>query len=264
MAYIRQSGGEIPPPHDYPLRLRSRHNGAMNPLPLPSCCSEPVEHWPLPRPLAGTRLVSTRFDPERLAPDDFAHCAIPPLGGAAKRQTEHLAGRLCARQALLGLTGIPDVPAVGADRAPQWPAGTVGSITHSDGWAAALVGHASLWRGLGLDAETLLQPARSERLARQILTPGEQERGAALPLEQRAWLVTLVFSLKESLFKALYPLVRQRFYFQDAELLEWSADGQARLRLLTPLAADWPAGAELEGQFAQLEERLLTLVGIGR
>lgn len=236
----------------------------MNLPPIPTCCSDPVEHWPFPRALAGTRLVSTRFDPERLLPDDFERCAIPPVQGVPKRQTEHLAGRLCARQALWRLTGSPDVPAVGPDRAPQWPAGTLGSITHSDGWALALAGRLESWRGLGLDAETLLPPLRSQRLTRQILTPGERERSAALTEEHQAWLSTLVFSLKESLFKALYPLVRRRFYFQDAELLEYADDGRVRLRLLTPLSAAWPAGAELEGQFVQLEERLLTLVAIPR
>lgn len=61
--------------------------------------------------------------------------------------------------------------------------------------------------------------------------------------------MTLTFSLKESLFKTLYPLTLQRFYFEHAELLEWSADGLARLRLLTDLSAEWRHGAELSGQF---------------
>ncbi|MGH8354078.1 MAG: 4'-phosphopantetheinyl transferase family protein, partial [Pseudomonas sp.] len=154
------------------------------------------------------------------------------------------------------------VPAVGADRAPPGPAGVVGSITHGGGWAAALVARREDWRGLGLDMEQLLAPARAERLAGEILTPVELRRLPALDAEQRARLVTLTFSLKESLFKALYPLVQKRFYFQDAELLEWREDGSARLRLLSALSADWPSGAELDGQFALFDGRLLSLVGV--
>jgi len=230
--------------------------------PLPACCTPLDEHWPLPQPLPGMQLISTRFDPARLTAEDFALCAIPSAKGLAKRQAEFLAGRLCAREALQRLTGSGSVPAVGADRAPQWPAGVVGSITHGGGWAAAVVARREDWRGLGLDMEQLLPPARAERLAGEILSPAELRRLPALDAESRARLVTLTFSLKESLFKALYPLVLRRFYFQDAELLEWREDGSARLRLLSALSADWPGGVELDGQFALFDGRLLSLVSV--
>ncbi|MNG26230.1 hypothetical protein D3C84_1111950 [compost metagenome] len=74
--------------------------------------------------------------------------------------------------------------------------------------------------------------------------------------------VTLTFSLKESLFKALYPIVQQRFYFEHAEVLAWSADGHARLRLLTDLSAQWHKGKEIEGQFSLQDDQLLSLVSV--
>src|SRR5690606_10927778 len=104
----------------------------------PACCAPLREHWPLPFPMPGPTLVSTLFQADRLQPDNFVACAIPAVPGASKRQCEYLAGRLCARHALHRLTGQADVPAVGEDRAPHWPAGVVGSITHSQGQAAAL------------------------------------------------------------------------------------------------------------------------------
>ncbi|QLC74373.1 4'-phosphopantetheinyl transferase superfamily protein [Pseudomonas sp. LPB0260] len=229
---------------------------------LPSCCTPLSDRWPLPHALPGVHLLSTSFSAERLDGEDFSRCAIAPVRGVAKRQAEYLAGRLCAREALRRLTGQPQVPAVGADRAPQWPAGVVGSISHGHGWAAALVAHRSAWRGLGLDIEPPLASARAERLAAEILTPTELHRLQSLPAEQRAWRVSLTFSLKESLFKALYPLVLRRFYFHDAELLNCQDDGRARLRLLIDLGADWPAGSELQGQFAECDGQLLSLVSI--
>lgn len=248
----------------FPLsaRGRPRQNAAMTfSSPLPPCLSEPSERWPLPLALSNATLNSARFDPALLQATDFAACGIAPVRGVAKRQAEYLAGRLCARQALLRLTGLPGVPAVGEDRAPQWPAGVVGSITHGDGWAAALVGQADTWRGLGLDTELLIPAERAGRLAEQILTPAELRRLPGTP-EEQAWLTSLTFSFKESLFKALYPLVRQRFYFEHAELLDWTPGGAARLRLLEGLGPDWPAGSLLEGQFVCEGERLLTLVAI--
>ena len=228
----------------------------------PECCAPLREHWPLPLLLPDVRLVSTRYDVERLQASDFADCAIPGVAGAGKRQCEYLAGRLCARHALHLLTGQASIPAVGADRAPQWPAGVTGSITHSHGQAAALVAGAAHWRGLGMDLEPIMTAARSQRLAGEILTTDELQRLARVDPALHPWLVSLTFSAKESLFKALYPLVGQRFYFQHAELLEWTAEGRLRLGLLKDLNGDWRRGTTLEGQFGELDGQLLTLVGI--
>ena len=235
----------------------------MNHAPaLPACCSPLLDHWLLPRALSGVQLLSTRFDPHLLDPEDFHRWGIAPLKAVTKRQTEFLAGRICAHEALRRLTGIPIIPPIAEDRSPCWPSGVVGSITHGAGWAAAVTARSESWRGLGLDVEKLLPSARADRLAAEILTPGELAGYAELPEAQRALRVTLTFSLKESLFKALYPLVLKRFYFQEAELVYHDADGFARLRLLNDLSPEWQAGTELEGQFALFDDYLLSLVSI--
>ncbi|PMU87653.1 MULTISPECIES: 4'-phosphopantetheinyl transferase [unclassified Pseudomonas] len=235
--------------------------------PLPACCTPLDAHWPLPDPLPGTVLFSTRFDPALLIAGDFQRSAVPPPASiqrsVAKRQAEFLAGRLCARAALQQLDNLDCVPAIGEDRAPVWPPHISGSITHSSGHAAAIVGHKAQWRGLGMDLENVLSLERAERLAGEILTADELQRMARLPREQHARLVTLTFSAKESLFKALYPIVQKRFYFEHAEVVEWSEHGQMRLRLLTELSGEWCHGTELVGQFAVDGDQLLSLVAIG-
>lgn len=235
---------------------------AMTSLPLPAFCHLLAPAWPATLALSGAQLVRAAFDPARLQPEDFANCAIEPVRGVAKRQGEYLAGRLCARQALRQLCGQPFVPGRDEEGVPQWPVGVVGSITHGAGQAAALVAHGRDWQGLGLDLEKCLSAERAAKLAGEILTAAELQRGAGLSPAAFARLVTLTFSLKESLFKALFPLVRQRFYFHDAELLEWRDTGQVRLRLLIDLSAAWPAGSELSGQFAEFDGYLLSLVAI--
>lgn len=227
----------------------------------PTCCSPLDDHDPLPQPLAGSHLISTRFDPTLLQGDDLARCGITPVPGVAKRQSEYLAGRLCAREALRRLTGQASVPAVGSDRAPQWPQGVAGSITHGDGWAAALVAPQQHWRGVGLDVEQLLPVERALRLQGEILTPAERERLQGLDDEERALRISLTFSFKESLFKALYPLTLTRFYFEDAELLQCAPDA-TRLRLLIDLNDEWRNGAELNGQFALFDDKVLSCVAV--
>ena len=41
----------------------------------------------------------------------------------------------------------------GTDRAPLWPAGAVGSISHTDDYCVVVVGHSVEHRSLGVDAE---------------------------------------------------------------------------------------------------------------
>ena len=183
----------------------------------------------------------------------------PLQRAVAKRQAEYLAGRLCARQALLMLNGRPHIPLSGTDRAPKWPNGIVGSITHSNGQAAALVAHTQHYCALGLDLEPLMHEVQATHLQAALLTPDERQRWAN---PSDPFLMTLSFSLKESLFKALYPLVGRYFYFHDAELVAWQSDGYARLRLLSDLSAQWHAGCELEGRFTWYKEYLLSVVAV--
>lgn len=233
---------------------------------LPACCTPLRADWPLPQPLLGSVWRSTDFTPAHLLADDFARSAIEMPASiqrsVAKRQAEFLAGRLCARAALLHLDGTCATPAIGEDRAPVWPAHIAGAITHSNGRAGAVVALKSEWQGLGIDLENLLSDERARRLVKEILTPGEQRRMAEGCDEDVALVVTLTFSIKESLFKALFPLVGQRFYFEHAEVLSWSKDGHVRLRLLTDLSTEWHHGKEIEGQFAVHEGQLLSLVAI--
>lgn len=228
----------------------------------------PIENfWPRALPLSNVHLVATRFDNRPLSNDEFSSYGVPlpaNLQGAAhKRRAEFLAGRLCAHQALLMLNGKGSIPGVRKDRAPQWPRSCVGSITHNNTWAAALVARQDEYIGLGLDVERCLSNSDGRKLAQGILTTGEWSRWAQRPIEQFGFMITLTFSLKESLFKALYPLVGTRFYFKHAELLDWDmTTGIARLRLLKNLNNEWMAGRELEAHFCQVDEHIMSLVAV--
>ena len=64
-------------------------------------------------------------------------------GAVTKRREEFAAGRNAARAALAGL-GPPPCPLLRAGRrAPAWPQGIVGSITHCSGFCCAVVAPAA-------------------------------------------------------------------------------------------------------------------------
>ncbi|MCE8003728.1 4'-phosphopantetheinyl transferase family protein [Billgrantia ethanolica] len=227
--------------------------------------------WPWASPLPGACLVAARFDPARLdeptaghAPGERHGVVLPPRlhGAVAKRRAEYVAGRLCARRALQLLDGRDAIPSMNEDRSPCWPEGCVGAITHSDGWAAALVAHRQVYRGVGLDAERLLSEEQARRLATRVLTAEELVRMETLPPSSVGLMVSATFSLKESLFKALYPLVGRMFHFSAAELMAWPGIGPVRLRLLEDLGNGWTTGCEVTGMVCLHEDRVLSLVSL--
>lgn len=225
--------------------------------------------WPWASPLPGACLVATRFDPARLdepadAPGECHGVVLPPRlhDAIAKRRAEYVAGRLCARRALQLLDGRDATPSMNEDRSPCWPDNCVGAITHSDGWAAALVAHRQAYQGVGLDAERLLNEEQARRLARRVLTAEELVRMETLPTSSVGLMVSATFSLKESLFKALYPLVGRMFHFPAAELMTWQGIGPVRLRLLEDLGNGWTAGHEVTGMVCLHENRLLSVVAL--
>jgi len=177
------------------------------------------------------------------------------LAGAAwRRKREFHAGRQCAYAALRALLGPGEGRwnvAVGEGGAPQWPVGTVGSITHTRVLAAAVVMPSSIAQSLGLDAEHFMTEARAESTARVIASAGELEPLMAMLSHTRAETLTMVFSAKEAIFKCLYPAVRRRFGY-DAAAIEHLDLAAARFsaRLLVTLTPELTAGTVIGGRIA--------------
>lgn len=164
-----------------------------------------------------------------LMPDIGIGCADPlgpvpaPLPAEAvclspravpKRRLEFAAGRAAARDAMAAL-GLPPtaVPQAG-DRAPVWPAGVVGSITHTRDCAMAVAALSESVMGLGLDVETVTP--LDDRLIRTICT--ERERQWLQQQDAPGLLAKLIFSAKEAAYKCQYPLSRRLFGFDGMEL----------------------------------------------
>lgn len=195
-------------------------------------------------------------DPEAfLFPDEEAAVA----GAVAKRRREYATGRHCARLALREL-GHPDAPLLSMEKGgPRWPAGVAGSITHCDGYRAAAAAPLGAVASLGIDAEPN-QPVEAH-VHPFVLLPAEQ---AALRVLARRrpeihW-DRLMFSAKESVYKAWYPLARRWLGFQDARI-DFTDDGGFDVRLLVegPLHRERPLTG-FEGRWMHADGLLLTSV----
>jgi 4'-phosphopantetheinyl transferase EntD len=177
---------------------------------------------------------------------------------AEKRRAEFTLGRAAAAQALQKLGFNPAPPVLrGSGREPVWPKGVIGSITHSEGWAIAVVARKDSARSVGIDLQLLGKERRSD-ISRYVCTTREAEWLAAQNETVRARLSTALFSAKESVYKAFYPLVQKYLAFKEVELT--SVDDGARFGgiLLVDLNNDFPAGYRFTVDCKYLEPKTVT------
>lgn len=191
---------------------------------------------------------------EPLHPDEAALA----VGMSEARRQEFALGRACARHALARL-GRPGPVLRRDDRAPIWPEGVVGSLTHCDGFCAAAVAKRGSVVALGLDAE-LDKPLR-DRVGARVCTASERAHVADLPMLEPARWEKLVFSAKESFYKAYFPVARSFLGFQDVAL---RFDPEAQRFEARLLRDDKPGPRHASGRFALAAPHLITAVTLPR
>jgi len=204
----------------------------------------------------GVRLVSCEFDSGSYDPALYTELGIDRPESieraVAKRQAEFLAGRYAAALALqhLGPVRNHDVQVgIGAQRNPLWPSGVVGSISHVGSVAVCAVSRRTDKHYLGIDIEVLMSSKVCREVATIVANRRERELLSAQGLSDRVAL-TLIFSAKESLFKALYPSVRDYFGFEVAEAAELRLKDQTLvLRLNERFATKHNLPRDYECQF---------------
>ncbi|MCL3881517.1 4'-phosphopantetheinyl transferase superfamily protein [Marivita sp. GX14005] len=189
------------------------------------------------RPLEETGLLLTaRYHPDRFTPELFHTNGMPlPLHIARsvpKRQAEFLAGRLLVRHGQEALNLAPDTIGTADTRAPIWPKGSSGSITHARGRCGVLIS-TDTGSSYGIDTEQIAQGDSLKAILSQTLSDHDK---ALLSKTETARDATLVFSAKETLFKALHPLIGRFFGFDAAELAEPPGKNTLRLRLTADLS----------------------------
>ncbi len=150
-----------------------------------------------------------------------------------KRRREFVTARACAREALeqLGVSAVA-IPS-GARGEPRWPAGIVGSITHCDGYRGCAVARRADVATIGVDAEP--NQALPDGLLGDIALPDERDRLRDLARAAPGvhW-DRLLFSIKESIYKAWFPLAERWLGFEDAVVAIDPRQMSFTARLLVP------------------------------
>ncbi|MFD0635265.1 4'-phosphopantetheinyl transferase family protein [Catenulispora yoronensis] len=150
-----------------------------------------------------------------------------------KRRREYTTARACARQAMAKL-GVPPVPILSGPRGePRWPDRVVGSMTHCDGYRGAVVGWSSDVTAIGIDAEP--NAPLPDQVLEAVSLEAERSWIAELTASrpETAW-DRLLFSAKESVYKAWFPLTNKWLDFDNALITVDPEQGTFHARLLVP------------------------------
>jgi enterobactin synthetase component D len=175
-----------------------------------------------------------------------------------KRRAEYLAARyLC--KIMLEEWGELSVVRSGINREPLWPQGWTGSITHSGNTAISCVARTDEVSMLGMDFEHWIGEDLAAEIAGMIIDDGERS------LLQHLWsfskALTLAFSAKESLYKAIYPVVGKVLDFHCARLVDINmAAGKFSLEIGSGLSPELQAGRKFTGYFASEDNAVHTIV----
>ena len=151
------------------------------------------------------------------------------FGLSKKRNHEFLLGRLAIKDALGSLGNVPAwIERDPLTKAPNWPKGIAGSLSHSSGLALAVVSDSPPILGLGVDIEKANRTI-DPKIDRHICTQDESEDLHSLHSENHAIRLLLTFSAKESLYKCFYGKIpRNLLRFKNVSLKwesnTWTAD----------------------------------------
>lgn len=183
-----------------------------------------------------------------------------------KRQRAFVAGRCAASAALASLDGDrTHEVGIGVRGEPQWPSGTVGSITHDAHQARCAAAFTRNATGIGIDVEHRISNARADRVRSSIADRSELAEGLWPSAFDASTRLTITFSAKEALYKCLYPQVGRVFDFLDVAVLHVDAGtGRIALRLCGDLSAGWTGGTVVTGRFAVDDTRVSTAFLIER
>lgn len=186
-------------------------------------------------------------DPRAAPPPAFPAEKAALARMAPARQREFRAGRAAIRAAMRSLGLPPAAVPMGPDRAPLWPAGLVGSLTHVPEACLAALAPAPALRGIGIDLERT--GALAEELWEGVLGERERDWLRRQPDAARPRLATALFSAKEAAYKCQYPLSRRLLGF-DAMRIALDPDlGRFSAEFRVP-APPFAPGDRLAGQVA--------------
>ena len=157
-----------------------------------------------------------------------------------RKRVEFALGRAAAHFALKQI-GFENPPPVlrGQKGEPIWPDGIAGSITHCHPWSVAVAVKSSNRFAIGVDLETMEGIQRTD-ISDLICGEAELDWVRGGDFQER---LTMIFSAKEAIYKAFYPLCRRYIDFKEVELTWFPEQYRFQGEFLAPFGSNLPQEA---------------------
>lgn len=137
------------------------------------------------------------------------------------RQSEFLAGRYAAKVALAAISEklYLEQVAIGERKEPIFPKGLIGTLTHSDTIVMCAVTSSKNLRFVGIDIEPIMTKTDFSGIGGKVYFSRELQLLTAKGISKEI-AATLIFSAKESIFKAFSNQIHHGIDFHRFELSE--------------------------------------------
>lgn len=156
-----------------------------------------------------------------------------------RKQIEFASGRAAVHLALNQIGFSNAFPLLRGQKGdPLWPEGIVGSITHCYPWNIAVAAKCSNPSAIGVDLETT-ERVQGADISELVCTSNELDWVHSGNSQKR---LTMIFSAKEAVYKAFYPLCRRYIDFKDVELAWVPEQSCFRGKFLASFGSDLPRG----------------------
>ncbi|EKS9204629.1 4'-phosphopantetheinyl transferase family protein [Enterobacter cloacae] len=205
-----------------------------------------------------------RFSLDGVLEDAFRVYDIPLprrlVNASDQRRAEYLAGRIGAQKLLQHFDSSLCAPLMADDRAPSWPSSFCGAISHDRDFASAAVIKMHHGR-VGIDIESLSPKIALDTISQRIASAREIDTLANSRDLLSDHVLPLLFSAKESAYKAFPRDLQQHLDFHSIELREIDPNlQQFTFSLTLTLNHEYEAGFRFNGWYTFLGNRVLTLV----
>ncbi|CAK3621631.1 enterobactin synthetase component D [Vibrio crassostreae] len=205
-------------------------------------------------------LAEFSTDNLQLNPNDYQDALIKAklTHAKSKRQAEFLASRQLAHIGLSRLGSSDTFVGRNSQGLPVWPKGVHGSISHHKNSVAVILGKSP--QRLGVDIESPLLGISLLAIQKRILSTEENRLLSIYSPNDESLLTTLIFSAKESLYKAIYPESRLAFDIRFFELESPPDNGKFKFRLLHSLAPSLKKNQTFSVNYSLLNDTIITWV----
>jgi 4'-phosphopantetheinyl transferase EntD len=177
-----------------------------------------------------------------------------------KRQAEYLAGRVVAMNCLSVISLQSFQILSDKSRCPLWPELVKGSISHTNSFAASVITTDSKISGVGIDIEHFILPETIREIRKSIVDEREWQLLGEIAEDHNEIPFTTVFSAKESIFKAIFPSVKQFFDFSAVRLIAVDTDiCLLEFELVETLSSDYKRGRKFTTHYFFASDSVYTL-----